>query len=339
MVKAKNVNGLMKDAKTKDFPTLDEINFVSKNVYEILNDDASTDEGSDGSDDDSEDLCEVEVVRKSQKIACPRTARWKKLDMTEQRTSAETIGPIGSTGMSLTSTEETSGSTSDQDAFRQTPKSKPCTGRRRRWKERKVAEVQKRAVVSRLSDVETPKTVSVGNGEVEKKWFDGEELCPLYEEHDDDDEDGPSHLLGTWRQEADGGWVRIEGVMDSGATVPVAPPTMCPNSKIRESEGSRRGMCYTSASKHKLPNLGEQHLAAQTEAGEDTSVLFQIADVSRPLISVSAICEMGNRVIFGRGGGVVQNLATGAETPFYRKNGIYHLNLWVYDGDSDFTRR
>ena len=66
-------------------------------------------------------------------------------------------------------------------------------------------------------------------------------------------------------------------------------------------------------------------------------MLFQVADVSRPLISVSAICEMGNRVIFGRGGGVVQSLLTGAETPFYRKNGIYHLNMWVYDGDQGFT--
>ena len=86
-----------------------------------------------------------------------------------------------------------------------------------------------------------------------------------------------------------------------------------------------------------MPNLGEQLLRAQTESGEDTTVLFQVADVSRPLISVSAICEMGNRVVFGRGGGVIQNLATGIETPFERRNGIYHLNLWVLDGDPTFA--
>ena len=60
-------------------------------------------------------------------------------------------------------------------------------------------------------------------------------------------------------------------------------------------------------------------------------------------MSVSAICEMGNRVIFGRSGGVVQNLQSGSETPFYRKNGIYILSMWVKDagksrGEQSFRR-
>ena len=65
-----------------------------------------------------------------------------------------------------------------------------------------------------------------------------------------------------------------------------------------------------------------------------TEVLFQIADVTKPLVSVSAICELGNRVIFGRSGGVVQNLKTGLETPFIRKNGIYVLDMWLLDEPS-----
>ena len=135
-------------------------------------------------------------------------------------------------------------------------------------------------------------------------------------------------------------WVKVDSVMDSGASAPVAPPSMAPNAPTRPSEGSRRGMKYTSASKHKLPNLGEQHLQACTEDGTPTEVLFQLADVSRPLVSVSAICEMGNRVIFGRCGGVVQNLGTGVETPFHRKNGIYILSMWVKDSaDQSFGRR
>ena len=126
--------------------------------------------------------------------------------------------------------------------------------------------------------------------------------------------------------------------MDSGASTPVAPPSMAPNCTIRPSEGSRRGQQFTSASKHKLKNLGEQHLDACTEEGIETEVLFQIADVSRPLVSVSQIRERGNRVIFGRAGGVVQSLRTGIETPFYRRNGLYVLSLWLKDGDaSGFT--
>ena len=100
------------------------------------------------------------------------------------------------------------------------------------------------------------------------------------------------------------------------------------------SEGSRRGQQYTSASKHRLKNLGQQQIQACTEDGDPTSVLFQIADVTKPLVSVSSICERGNRVIFGRSGGVVKNLQTGREIPFYRKNGIYVLSLWLCDAES-----
>ena len=115
---------------------------------------------------------------------------------------------------------------------------------------------------------------------------------------------------------------------------------MAPNAGVRPSPGSMRGQTYATASKQKLPNLGQQHLQACTEEGEYTEVFFQIADVSKPLVSVSAICEKGNRVIFGRNGGIVQNLRTGIETPFHRLNGIYVLDMWILDepAESSFTR-
>ena len=64
-----------------------------------------------------------------------------------------------------------------------------------------------------------------------------------------------------------------------------------------------------------------------------TNVLFQVAEVTKPLVSVSALCEKGNRVIFGKAGGIVQNLQTGRETPFYKRNGIYVLSMWLLDED------
>ena len=128
--------------------------------------------------------------------------------------------------------------------------------------------------------------------------------------------------------------------MDSGASAPVAPPQMMPSVQIEPSEGSRRGQYYSSASNHKLKNLGQQKIRACTDAGDETEVLFQIADVSKPLVSVSAICERGNRVIFRQNGGLVQNLRTGGVIPFERRNGIYVLSLWMEEGsDQGFTRR
>ena len=85
--------------------------------------------------------------------------------------------------------------------------------------------------------------------------------------------------------------------------------------------------------------MGEQRILACTEDGETKEVLFQIADISKPLVSVSAICERGNRVIFGRSGGVVVNLQSGKQIPFYRENGVYVLNMWLQDSDEGFARQ
>ena len=48
--------------------------------------------------------------------------------------------------------------------------------------------------------------------------------------------------------------------MDSGCGVSVAPPGMCPTYPITESEGSRSGQDFMSASEDTMPNLGEQKL-------------------------------------------------------------------------------
>ena len=57
--------------------------------------------------------------------------------------------------------------------------------------------------------------------------------------------------------------------------------------------------------------------------------VFQVAEVSCPLMSIGRICEMGNRVMFGASGGVVLNLASGQVTPFEKADGVYVFDLWV----------
>ena len=111
----------------------------------------------------------------------------------------------------------------------------------------------------------------------------------------------PLHSL-PWRDESDPQWVRIETVMDSGAAESVAPPNMAAGVAIEESPGSKRGQHYISASKERLPNMGQQRMKVMTNEGNDSRVLFQSAEVSRPLTAVSATCDAGNVVVDGRGG-------------------------------------
>ena len=129
------------------------------------------------------------------------------------------------------------------------------------------------------------------------------------------------------------GWMCIKGVMDSGASESVAPPSMCPEVEVTPSVGSKAGQNYISASDDLLPNLGEQLIDVVTDDGRDGRVRYQIAEVTRPLNSVSEICdaggELGQQVTFGRHGGSILNLETGMVTNFKREDGIYILDMWV----------
>ena len=130
--------------------------------------------------------------------------------------------------------------------------------------------------------------------------------------------------------------------MDSGAVDLVAPSTMAPGVSIVPSPGSRRGQNYQSASNERIPNLGQQTLEIQTEEGADTTATFQIADVARPLNSVGKMCDKGKRVMFGKRGGVIWDIATGQMTKFKREaDGVYELNLWMRESGpaQGFTRQ
>ena len=132
------------------------------------------------------------------------------------------------------------------------------------------------------------------------------------------------------------GWVRVRAVIDSGAGASVGPRSLVGKDKLRESPGSRNGQHFTSASGETLKNEGEVVLNSFTEQGQTLCATFQIADITRPLLSVSKICEKGNFVYFGQRGGVILHTVTGMKTYFTRENGIYVLDLYIKEADMGF---
>ena len=79
--------------------------------------------------------------------------------------------------------------------------------------------------------------------------------------------------------------------------------------------------------------MGQQKLKAQTNEGRSASVIYLIAEVSRPLTAVSQTCDRGDWVIYTPQGGCIQNCQTGARTHFERRGDIYELDLWVKNED------
>ena len=124
------------------------------------------------------------------------------------------------------------------------------------------------------------------------------------------------------------GWVRVRAVVDSGAGASVGPRSLAGARNLKPSMGSKAGQTFTSASGDTLRNEGEVVLSTFTETGCGLRATFQIADITRPLLSVSSICERGNLVSFGAKGGVIVH-ESGRKTYFGRERGIYVLDLYV----------
>ena len=135
-------------------------------------------------------------------------------------------------------------------------------------------------------------------------------------------------LCGAWQLE-DRGWTKVKVIMDSGAAESVCPRSMAPQFAIRDSAASKAGVYYTSANGGHIPNLGEQHVPVCLANGARTIATFQVAEVSRPLMSVARLCEMGNRILFGANGGVILNLKTGDVTPFQKEEGVYTFEMMI----------
>ena len=96
-----------------------------------------------------------------------------------------------------------------------------------------------------------------------------------------------------------------------------------------DSAASRSGVYYTGADSGRIGNLGQQELPIVFDNGLRAVATFQIANVSRPLMSVGKICELGNRVLFGSNGGVILNLHSGQITPFEKEDGVYVFTMWI----------
>ena len=105
--------------------------------------------------------------------------------------------------------------------------------------------------------------------------------------------------------------VEFEVALDSGSIVNVCHPDDCPGYVIRESVGSKRGQNVVVGDGEKLANLGEWNL--NLEAPKDNnnlskvSAIFQVAKVTRPLMSVGHICDQGLNVVFNKVHAIVRD--------------------------------
>ena len=118
--------------------------------------------------------------------------------------------------------------------------------------------------------------------------------------------------------------LEFEVALDSGAVVHVCSPQGCPGYVLEESVGNRRGQEFLMRDGGTIPNLGQKSLNLSDD-GKNVQSVFQIAAVTRPLMSVGRICDEGHRITFDAVMAVVNNSDGSEICRFHRTPGRLYV--------------
>ena len=137
----------------------------------------------------------------------------------------------------------------------------------------------------------------------------------------------------------------FEVALDSGAGDHVSSGAEAPAFAVEESPGSRARQHFLGAGGHRMPNQGQMKLDLRAENGKrgrDLKVIFQVAKVIRPLMSVSKICDAGLAVKFTKDLALVIDAKDNEVCRFQRRGGLYVASMKMrnpsFKPEQRFTR-
>ena len=138
----------------------------------------------------------------------------------------------------------------------------------------------------------------------------------------DDDHDDDVFIGGyeNWRD------IDLMMTLDSGCCKHVLPADAAPGYEISDSPGSRRGQGFTVGNGAKVPNEGQMSLNLEADSGsgrEHLRSVFQVANLSRPLMSVSQICQHGYKCVFEQDHANILNESGESICKFQEDRGLY----------------
>ena len=117
--------------------------------------------------------------------------------------------------------------------------------------------------------------------------------------------------------------------MDSGASETVVGPHMILSAETKDSEYSRRGICYEVANDINITNQGEKRFTGISGEGISRGINAQVCDVNKGLLSVRRMVELGHKVTFDANGSYIQHVKTGRRMNLTERRGMYMLKLWT----------
>ena len=137
--------------------------------------------------------------------------------------------------------------------------------------------------------------------------------------------------------------IEFEVALDSGSQDHVCDEEDCPGYLTEVSPGSSRGQCFVVGNGGRLENMGQRslNLEPMNDSSTPLSSCFQIARVTRPLMSVDKICDNGLKVEFDDEKAVVRDKLGAQVCVFERKpgGGLYVCKFRLKGPSPGFARQ
>ena len=151
----------------------------------------------------------------------------------------------------------------------------------------------------------------------------------LLEDAEDAEDEGQEEIMFVTEAASASRWTKILAIVDSGAVEHVLPERWLPCIQMEESPGSKAGKKYLSATGQETPNLGQKAPVGKTREGQPRGVVFQVAPVRKPLMSVAKMNEAGNDVNLRGDRPHIQNTKTKQITALRREGKTFILDFWI----------
>ena len=116
------------------------------------------------------------------------------------------------------------------------------------------------------------------------------------------------------------------GCVDHLADMADMPGYAC---ALEPSPGSKRGQAFIVGNGSKVKNKGQVRLQMKTTDGKAQSLnsIFQVAEITRPLMSVSRICDQGLECLFTKEGAKILTQKGEVVAAFEREGGLYTATM------------
>ena len=142
-----------------------------------------------------------------------------------------------------------------------------------------------------------------------------------------EDERGDDVLIGGYENWQD---IDLHMTLDSGCCKHVLPADAAPGYEVTDSPFSMRGASFTVGNGARVANEGQMSLNLEADTGSGTELInsvFQVAELNRPLMSVSQICSHGFKCVFEKGQALVVGKSGETICRFEEDRGLYVANM------------